>query len=63
MNAYEKKKKAAIIAAAYYIMQKKEEEAAATAPNRIGKWTKTGKEIAMNNRHVIQRRGRLLRSA
>lgn len=65
MNAYEKKRKAAMIAVAYYIEQ---ENATATATasseqNRSGAWVQTGKEIAMSNRYVIQRRGRLLRSA
>lgn len=63
MNAYEKKRKAAMIAVAYYIEQEKASAAAANELNRPGKWVQTGKEIAMNNRFVIQRRGRLLRSA
>lgn len=63
MNAYEKKRKAAMIAVAYYIEQEKANVANANDLNRPGKWAQTGKEIAMNNRFVIQRRGRLLRSA
>jgi hypothetical protein len=63
MNAYEKKRKAAMIAVAYYIEQEKANAAASNGMNRSGAWAQTGKEIAMNNRYMIQRRGRLLRSA
>lgn len=63
MNAYEKKRKAAMIAVAYYIEQEKANATDQGEPNRSGAWAQTGKEIAMSNRYVIQRRGRLLRSA
>ncbi len=63
MNAYEKKRKAAMIAVAYYIEQEKTNATASAELNRSGAWVQTGKEIAMSNRYVIQRRGRMLRSA
>jgi hypothetical protein len=63
MNATEKKRKAAMIAVAYYIEQEKAKAAASNELNRSGAWAQTGKEIAMSNRYVIQRRGRLLRRA
>lgn len=64
MTTYEKKKKAAIIAATYYIEQ---ERANAAVPENnmtsLSKWSRTGIEIAMNKRQVIQLRGRVLRRA
>jgi len=63
MNAYEKKRKAAMIAVAYYIEQEKANANLLKGHNRPGAWAQTGKEIAMSNRDVIQRRGRMLRSA
>ncbi len=64
MTTYEKKKKAAIIAAAYYIEQ---EKLNATEPagkvTQFNSWSRTGIEIAMNKRQVIQLRGRVLRRA
>ena len=63
MTTYEKKRKAAIIAAAYYIEQEKENAKMANQSVRTHSWSRTGKEIAMNKRYVIQCRGRMLRSA
>ena len=68
MTTYEKKKKAAMIAAAYYIEQEKAKATAQpTAPaknlNRLSRWSRTGIEIAMDNRQVVQLRGRILRRA
>ncbi|MGM0620267.1 MAG: hypothetical protein ACQETJ_04420 [Bacteroidota bacterium] len=61
MTTYEKKRKAAMIAAAYYIEQ---EKANATTPasnlTRLSKWSRTGIEINMNKRQVVQLRGRVL---
>lgn len=61
MTTYEKKKKAAMIAAAYYIEQEKA-NAAAPANNlpRLSRWSRTGIEINMNKRQVVQLRGRVL---
>lgn len=63
MTTYEKKKKAAMIAVAYYIEQEKTNAIALTGCNELSNWSRTGIEIAMQKRQVIQRRGRLLRSA
>jgi len=64
MTTYEKKRKEAMIAAAYYIEQEKAN--AATPVNnapRLSRWSRTGIEINMNKRQVIQLRGRVLRRA
>ena len=63
MTTYEKKKKAAMIAAAYYIEQEKANATAPAAEMRLSKWSRTGIEINMNKRQVIQLRGRVLRRA
>lgn len=63
MTTYEKKRKAAMIAVAYYIEKEKENELKSNGNNRQCSWSQTGKEIAMNNRSVIQSGGRLLRIA
>ncbi|HKL33964.1 MAG TPA: hypothetical protein VJ919_15590 [Tangfeifania sp.] len=64
MTTYEKKRKAAMIAAAYYIEQEKA-QAAKSVDNtpRLSRWSRTGIEINMNKRQVIQLRGRVLRRA
>lgn len=64
MTTYEKKRKAALIAAAYYIEQEKANAAAhCNNESRLCKWSRTGIEIAMNKRQVIQLRGHVLRRA
>lgn len=60
MTATEKKKRAAMIAVAYYLEQE-------AAKNNIevkdyNAWVNSGKEIIMDNREKVQRRGRLLRT-
>lgn len=63
MTAYDKKRRVAMIAVAHYLEQ---EKLAAIESNNTADdccWSRTGKEFAMNTRQVIQRRGRLLRSA
>lgn len=62
MTLAEKKKKAAMIAVAYYIEQEKAALENDQNPNKIT-WSRTGIEMIMNKRMVMQRRGRLLRSA
>jgi hypothetical protein len=61
MTTYEKKRKAAMIAAAYYIEQEKA-RAAKPVDNtpRLSRWSRTGIEINMNKRQVVQLRGRVL---
>ena len=64
MTTYEKKKNAAMIAVAYYIEQEKAN--AVTPVNnvpRLSRWSRTGIEIAMNKRQVIQLGGHVLRRA
>jgi hypothetical protein len=63
MTTYEKKRKAALAAAAWYIEQEKANAAVPNNFQRLNSWSQTGKEIAMSNRYVIQRKGKLLRSA
>lgn len=63
MTTYEKKKKAALIAVAYYLEQEKASAQESTNLVRTCCWSRTGKELAMNKRTLIQRRGRVLRSA
>ena len=59
MTSREKKKRAAMIAVAYYL----EQEAQKDSENKtVNNWTSAGKDIAMSNRTMVQRRGRLLRS-
>lgn len=62
MTQAEKKKKAVMIAVAYYIEQEKAELANTENANHVT-WTRTGIEMNMSKRMVMQRRGRLLRSA
>lgn len=52
MNINDKKKRAAIVAVMYYL----EQEKCPTCPN---KWHQTGKELLMQNRRVVQQRGRV----
>jgi hypothetical protein len=63
MTTYEKKKKAAMIAAAYYIEQQKANAQELENETRLNRWSRTGIEINMNKRQVIQLRGRVLRRA
>ncbi|MFW5756103.1 MAG: hypothetical protein ACOCWK_05845 [Tangfeifania sp.] len=66
MTTYEKKRKAAMIAAAYYIEQEKAKAQAIKSVDnkpRLSRWSRTGIEINMNKRQVIQLRGRVLRRA
>uniref|UniRef100_UPI003217776E hypothetical protein n=1 Tax=uncultured Draconibacterium sp. TaxID=1573823 RepID=UPI003217776E len=59
MTAKEKKRRAAMIAVAYYL----EQEAAQN--NKVKPqmaWTVAGKEVIMNNRELVQRLGRMLKS-
>jgi hypothetical protein len=65
MTTYEKKRKAALIAAAYYIEQEKANAATIVSSNvaRLSKWSRTGIEINMSKRQVIQLRGHVLRRA
>lgn len=62
MTLAEKKKKAAMIAVAYYIEQEKAALATEQNSSKVS-WSRTGLEMTMNKRMVMQRRGRLLRSA
>lgn len=59
MTAREKKKKAAMIAVAYYM----EQEAAKNnlEVKNYSAWVSLGKEVIMDNRNMVQRRGRVLR--
>ena len=63
MTKYKKKKKAAMIAAAYYIEQEKAQLTESASEKGLSKWSRTGIEINMNKRQVIQLRGRVLRRA
>ena len=63
MTNYEKKRKAAMIAAAYYIEQEKANAAVPANEMRLSKWSRTGIEINMNKRQVVQLRGHVLRRA
>ncbi len=63
MNNYEKKKKAALVAVAYYIQQEKANANVVSNLNPLSIWARTGIEIAMNKRQVIQQRGRVLHRA
>ena len=63
MTTYEKKRKAAMIAVAYYIEQEKANAAVPTNEMRLSKWSRTGIEINMNKRQVVQLRGHVLRRA
>lgn len=58
MTEREKKRKVAMIAVAYYLEQEKANETAKTTNN----WSAMGKEMIMNNRTNVQRRGRLLKA-
>ena len=60
MTTYEKKKKAAMIAAAYYIEQEKAQALETANETGLSKWSRTGIEINMNQRQVVQLRGRVL---
>ena len=59
MTATEKKKRAAMIAVAYYL----EQEAAGNnlEVKDYRTWANSGKGVIMDNREMVQRRGRLLR--
>lgn len=58
MTAREKKRKAAMIAVAYYL----EQEAAKNGDLKTSSaWTTAGKAVIMDNREMVQRRGRSLR--
>lgn len=59
MTDREKKRKAALVAVAYYLEQEAAQMETAEQPKQ---WSDMGKEIMMNNRAMVQRRGRLLRS-
>jgi hypothetical protein len=63
MTTYEKKRKAALIAAAYYIEQEKANATVSSTETRLNRWSRTGIEINMNKRQVVQLRGRVLLSA
>lgn len=59
MTAIEKKRRAAMIAVAYYLEQE-------AAKNNIEvtdykTWATAGKEVIMDNREMVQRRGRSFR--
>ncbi len=56
MTAREKKRKAALIAVAYYLEQ---EAAKNNEAKEYNTWASAGKEVIMNNREMVQRRGRL----
>lgn len=56
MTIQEKKKKAAMIAVAYYL----EQEAEKPKLKRLNSWRTVGQEVIMNNRALVQRRGRTL---
>lgn len=57
MTAREKKRRAAMIAVAYYLEQEAEKN---SEVKTVNSWKSTAKGIAMNNRTLVQRRGRLL---
>ncbi|MDA3853382.1 MAG: hypothetical protein PF444_03975 [Bacteroidales bacterium] len=57
MTAREKKRKVAMIAVSYYLEQEAETNSDNTTVNS---WKTTAREIAMSNRTLVQRRGRLL---
>ena len=59
MTATEKKKRAAMIAVAYYLEQEAAKNNAEV--NEYKAWANAGKEIIMDNREKVQRRGRMLR--
>jgi len=59
MTSRDKKKRAAMIAVAYFLEQEQEQN---SKTDTVNAWTATGKEIAMSNNAMVQRRGRLLRS-
>ncbi len=59
MTYEEKKRKAALVAAAYYIEQERIEQTESSEySNKPCKWKVAAKEISMNNRQMVQRRGR-----
>ena len=60
MNTYEKKRKAAMIAVAWYIEQEKARVNESVNDSQLSKWSRTGIEINMNKRQVVQLRGRVL---
>lgn len=56
MTERDKRKKAAMIAVAYYIQQ----EANMAQNNKVRNiWAEMGKELMMENRNRVQRRGRI----
>jgi hypothetical protein len=60
MTTYEKKRKAAMIAVAYYIEQEKANATVSSNETHLNRWSRTGIEINMNKRQVVQLRGRVL---
>ena len=57
MTSREKKRKVAMIAVSYYL----EQEAENNSENKtVNSWKNTSREIAMSNRIMVQRRGRIL---
>lgn len=60
MTAREKKRKAAMVAVAYYMEQEAAKNTEVTEQNA---WSDAGKKVSMSNRTMVQRRGRILRSA
>jgi len=60
MTREEKKKKAALIAVAYYLEQ---EKSVCRENPDCNSWSRVGRETRMNDRTVVQRRGKTLRSA
>lgn len=60
MTYQEKKKKAIAIAVACYIEQEKAELQAQTVGISSSSWQSTGRLMQMNNRQIVQRRGRVL---
>ena len=62
MTREEKIKKAISVAVAYHIEQEKA-EALKLQNSSTTSWSRTGVEMMMTKRKMIQRRGRILRSA
>ncbi len=62
MTLSDKKKKAVAIAVAYFLEEEKKEAAALEDFKARNMWVSMGKEIIMQNRAMVQRRGRVLPS-
>jgi putative IMPACT (imprinted ancient) family translation regulator len=62
MTREEKIKKAISVAVAYHIEQEKA-EALQLQNSSTTSWSRTGVEMMMTKRKIVQRRGRILRSA